>query len=69
MTKEAVRNITEAREFRPFTVRLTDGKTYRVPARDWAHVSPGGGTLTIYTGKGEGIVLLDIRLITAITPK
>ena len=69
MTKEAVKGHVEANPFRPFTLRLTDGRTCEVPARDFVSLSPSGRTLVVYTLDGDGLRILDVALITEIEMK
>lgn len=69
MTKEAIKQQLEANPFRPFTLRLTDGRTCEVPARDFVSLSPSGRTLVVYTLDGDGVRLLDVALITEIETK
>ncbi len=64
MTKETIKEYLQAAPFRPFTVRLTDGRPCEVPARDFAHLSPTGRTLVVFTGGGDGVRVLDVALIT-----
>ncbi len=66
MTKEAIREYLEATPFRPFTVRLTDGRPCEVPARDFAHLAPNGRTLIVFTAGGDGVRVVDVSLITEI---
>jgi hypothetical protein len=66
MTKEAIKEHLEAVPFRPFTVRLTDGRPCLVPARDFAHLAPNGRTLVVFTAGGDGVRVLDVALITEI---
>lgn len=66
MTKEAIKQQVDANPFRPFTLRLTDGRSCEVPARDFVSLSPSGRTLVVYTPDGEGVRLLDVALITEI---
>jgi hypothetical protein len=66
MTKEAIKENLEANPFRPFTVRLTDGRPCEVPARDFAHLSPNGRTLIVFTAGGDGVRVLDVGLVTEI---
>ncbi len=66
MTKEAIKERVTAAPFRPFSVRLTDGRSYPVPGPDYASVSPNGRLLTIYTDGGNGVKILDVALITEI---
>lgn len=66
MTKEAIKEHLDASPFRPFTVRLTDGRSCPIPARDFASLSPNGRTLVVFTHEGNGVRLLDVALITEI---
>jgi hypothetical protein len=66
MTKEAIKERVEANPFRPFILRLTDGRSCEVPARDFVSLSPSGRTLVVYTPDGDGVRLLDVALITEI---
>jgi hypothetical protein len=66
MTKEAIKEQVTKAPFRPFSVRLPDGRSYRVPGPDYASVSPNGRLLTVYTDGGNGAKILDVALITEI---
>jgi hypothetical protein len=66
MTKEAIKERLDASPFRPFTVRLTDGRSCPIPARDFASLSPNGRLLVVYTAEGNGVRLLDVPLIVEI---
>src|SRR5436309_13074155 len=66
MTKEAIQQRVTAAPFRPFSVRLTDGRSYPIPGPDYASVSPHGRLLTVYTHGGNGVKILDVALITEI---
>jgi len=66
MTKETINEYLEAVPFRPFTIRLTDGRPCEVPARDFAHLSPSGRTLIVFTMGGDGVRLIDVGPITEI---
>ena len=66
MTKETIREHVNANPFRPFTLRLTNGRACEVPARDFVSLSPSGRTVVVYTADGDGVRLLDVALITEI---
>jgi len=66
MTKEAIKEYLEASPFRPFTVRLPDGRPCQVPARDFAHLAPNGRTLIVFTAGGDGVRVIDVSLVTEI---
>jgi hypothetical protein len=67
MTKEAIKEHVGAAPFRPFAVRLPDGRSYPVPGPDYASLSPNGRLLTVYTDEGNGVRVLDVALITEIS--
>jgi hypothetical protein len=66
MTKDALKDHLDAVPFRPFTVRLPDGRACPVPARDFASLSPNGRILVVYTNQGDGVRLIDVALIVEI---
>lgn len=39
----------QAQPFLPFVVHTADGREYNVPTHNHAHVSPGGGRVSIWT--------------------
>lgn len=63
MTIEQLRLAREANPFRPFTVHLADGRSHRVPHRDYLSMSPGGRTVIVYESDEAGHIL-DALLIT-----
>ena len=66
MTIEQLRLAREANPFRPFTVHLADGRSHRVPHRDWLSMSPGGRTIIVYVSE-EGGSILDSLMITELS--
>ncbi len=66
MTKEAIKAQVTAAPFRPFSVRLPDGRSYTVPGPDYASISPNGRLMTIYTDGGNGVKIIDVALIIEI---
>ena len=46
MTKDICDRLA-AQPFQPFVVQTADGREYDVPTHDDAHVSPGGGRVSI----------------------
>ena len=44
-----IRNLLHDQPFVPFTIHVADGREYRVPTADHAHVSPRGGRVTVFT--------------------
>ena len=65
MTIEQMRATREANPFRPFTLRLADGRSFRVPHRDYLSLSPGGRTVIIYQAD-ESFSILDLLLVTGL---
>lgn len=66
MTIEQLRLAREANPFRPFTVHLADGRSHRVPHRDYLSMSPGGRTVIVYESDEAGHIL-DALLITELS--
>ena len=66
MTIEQLRLAREANPFRPFTVHLADGRSHRVPHRDWLSMSPGGRTIIVYVSE-EGGSIPDSLMITELS--
>lgn len=63
MTVEQLRATREAHPFRPFTLHLADGRSLRVPHRDYLSLSPSGRTVIIYQ-TDESFSILDLLLVT-----
>jgi hypothetical protein len=66
MTIEQMRITREANPFLPFTVRLADGRSFRVPHRDYLSISPSNRIVVIYQADGSANVL-DVLLVTELT--
>jgi hypothetical protein len=56
MTKD-IRERLAAQPFLPFVIYTADGREYDVPAHDHAHVSPGGGRVSIWTSDETEYIL------------
>ncbi|MFO0930698.1 MAG: hypothetical protein U0736_27325 [Gemmataceae bacterium] len=63
MTVEQLRAVREANPFHPFTIHLADGRSFKVPHRDYLSMSPGGRTVIVYQGD-EAFRILDQLLVT-----
>ena len=63
MTIEQLRATREANPFRPFTIYMADGRSYRVPHRDYVSMSPTGRTVIVYE-PDESHRILDLLLVT-----
>lgn len=66
MTIEQMRATREAHPFRPFTLRLADGRSFRIQHRDYISMSPGGRTVIVYQ-TDESFSILDLLLVTELT--
>lgn len=63
MTAEEFPKASHQSPFRPFNVRMVDGRTFYVTHPDFVARSPTGRTIVIYTADGTHSVL-DLRLIS-----
>lgn len=57
-----IRQRLQAQPFVPFTVHVADGREYRVPTPDHAHVLPSGGRVSIYTDDDREFILPALLL-------
>jgi hypothetical protein len=64
MSLAEIKQKLHAIPFEPFSVTTGDGKTYHVPARDFAAISPNGRVFGVYDD--DGFHQLAIALITSI---
>ncbi len=62
MTREMIQKALAQRPFRPFSVRLTDGRLVPIKGEDSAAVHPNGETMIVFEEGGYRII--DIPLIT-----
>ena len=63
MTTEHLRAAREANPFRPFTIHLADGRSWRIPHRDYLSMTLGGRTVIVYH-QGEAFSIVDLLLVT-----
>ena len=52
-----IRKFLQTQPFVPFTICVADGREYRVPTPDHAHVYPTGVRVSIYSDEGLEAVL------------
>lgn len=52
-----IKKYLSATPFVPFSIRVADGREYRVPTPDHAHVQPAGTRVSIYSDEGFEAVL------------
>jgi hypothetical protein len=60
-----LRQLLAARPFVPFVVHTADGRKYRVPTPEHAHVSPRGGRVNIW-GDDDTTYILPALLISGL---
>jgi hypothetical protein len=63
MTTQQFADALKQAPFRPFTIRMADGRGFRVEHRDFVARSPTGRTVIVYTPDGSYSVL-DLLLMT-----
>jgi hypothetical protein len=66
MTDE-VRKLMNAEPFRPFFVKTSDGKQYRVKHPDYVAISPKGGRLSLFDDE-ETTTTISALHIVAVEP-
>ncbi len=63
MTVEQLRNVHGAKPFRPFTVRMGDGRSFRVDHPEFLSRSPSGRTIVVHQ-PDDSFGVLDLLLVT-----
>jgi hypothetical protein len=63
MTTEQFRATLHLQPFRPFTIRMADGRTFDVPHPDFVAQSPSGRTVIVFQAD-ESYSVLDLLLMT-----
>jgi hypothetical protein len=63
MTVEQLSTAKNASPFRPFTIRLADGRSFLVRHPDFLSRSPSGRTVIVH-GDGDSYSVLDLLLVT-----
>ena len=61
MTSEQLRNVHQARPFRPFTIHMADGRSLHVPHGEFLAHSPSGRTVIVYQ-EGDNFSIVDLLL-------
>lgn len=69
MTKEHLRNVRDANPFQPFTIRLADGRHFRIHHRDFLSLPPaeGPGRVAIVHASDGNFGLVDLLLVTELS--
>ncbi|MEX1097875.1 MAG: hypothetical protein WED34_17655, partial [Planctomycetales bacterium] len=63
MTPEQFRATLHQQPFRPFTIRMADGRAFDVSHRDFVALSPSGRTAIVFQ-PDENYSVLDLLLMT-----
>ncbi len=63
MTSEQFRSTLHLKPFRPFTIRMADGRTFDVAHPDFVAQSPSGRTVIVFQSD-ESYSLLDLLMMT-----
>jgi hypothetical protein len=68
MTKEHLRQVRDANPFSPFTIRLADGRDFRIHHRDFLSIPPdGAGRIAVIYQSGGAFSLVDLLLVTEVS--
>ena len=62
MTIEQLRNVHQARPFRPFTIRMADGRSLYVPHSEFISHSASGRTVIVHQEE-EKFSIVDLLLV------
>jgi hypothetical protein len=65
MTTEQLRSALRSTPFRPFTIRMADGRTFSIAHPDFISMSPAGRTVVVYH-PDDSASILDLLLMTEI---
>lgn len=68
MTKEQVRQLSDAEPFRPFIIHLADGRSIPVHHREFLATAPSGRTLIVYQ-PDDSFNIVDLMLVTDLEVK
>jgi hypothetical protein len=63
MTTEQFKTTLHLQPFRPFTIRMADGRTFQVSHPDFVAQSPSGRTVIVFQ-PDESYSVLDLLLMT-----
>ena len=63
MTTEQFRSTLHLQPFKPFTIRMADGRAFEIPHPDFVAQSPSGRTVVVFQ-PDDSYSLLDLLLMT-----
>ena len=64
MATEQLKNAHSASPFRPFTIHMGDGRSFRVDHPEFLARSPTGRTVVVYSHSDNAFSVLDLLLMT-----
>lgn len=68
MTADALREKLDAEPFKPFQMRMPDGRALRVPHSEFVSLAPSGRIAIIWKGEGERYSTVDLLLVSDLEP-
>ncbi len=63
MTTQQLRTAHRSTPFRPFNIRMADGRTFSIPHPDFLSMSPVGRTVVVYH-PDDSASIIDLLLMT-----
>jgi hypothetical protein len=66
MTSDQLKNLHEARTFKPFVIQMADGTSVPVDHPELLFRTQGGRTAFVNT-EGEKVTIIDLLLVTKLT--
>lgn len=66
MTVNELRRAMQANPFKPFMIRMADGREYPVPHQDFLLIHPSGRTAIIATIEDDFYEIVDILMIASL---
>jgi hypothetical protein len=67
MTVRQLRNMHQARPFRPFEIHLEDGRSISVEHPELLAITTGGRTIAVAVEE-EAVEVIDLLLVTSLKP-
>ena len=61
----SIREALDASPFRPFAIRLANGRQYKIKHPDYAMLSPTGRSMMVYT-VGDRAAAINLSLVTEV---
>ena len=68
MTVQQLRNMHQARPFRPFDIHLADGRSISVEHPELLAVTLGGRTIAVAVEE-DAVEVIDLLLVTSLKPR